>query len=57
MRLVQVSTEEYLAAEPDPVFKFSAPIAGHMNEVRGRWDAVLLALECTSLLVPAPWLL
>ena len=29
--MAQISAEDYLAATADPVAKFSAPIAGHMN--------------------------
>ena len=27
----QISAKDYFAAKPDPVFQFSAPVAGHMN--------------------------
>jgi hypothetical protein len=29
---LQVSAEDYLAAKPDPVAKFSGPVCKHMNE-------------------------
>ena len=28
----QVTSEEYAAAQPDPIAPFSAPVAGHMND-------------------------
>jgi hypothetical protein len=27
----QMSVEDYLAAKPDPIYAFSAPVCGHMN--------------------------
>ena len=29
---VQISAEDYTAAQPDPVAQFSKPVCGHMNE-------------------------
>lgn len=37
---MQVSAEEYAAAQPDPVAKFSGPVCGHMNAVRFAVTAV-----------------
>jgi putative heme iron utilization protein len=31
-RIGKISAQDYLAATPDPVAKFSGPVAGHMNE-------------------------
>ncbi len=45
MHYVQVSAEEYAAVQPDPITKFSAPVAGHMNEVGA--GAAVHALRCT----------
>lgn len=28
----QITAEEYAEAAPDPIYQFSAPVGGHMNE-------------------------
>jgi hypothetical protein len=46
---VQFTAEEFFAAQPDPISQFSAPIAGHMNEVGGASDAGIAAMRCALL--------